>query len=287
MASPSDTVELPTATTGKTFRLPWDLEWLNAAAPRSMPFRATPVSSSCSMHTDSCAPDFVIVGTGNAASTSLYASVMQHPQLVPARHKEVNFLGLHSHFLDRHEYSARLLPASGRLRHGELLGEASPYYLANPVAPAQLRYLAPRAKIIIMLRAPPDHCWSASTANVRAAWSRDGSSAPCRLVERSPPRVLAHYHPCDTAHYTDALERWLHHVPTEWMLVLLFERFVEDPGRELQVRAERALNARHLYRLRQSTDRAFDSCVDRPRGASSASQPSISSPQTPHPMSRR
>jgi hypothetical protein len=127
-----------------------------------------------------------------------------------------------------------LLPASGRLRHGELLGEASPYYLANPVAPAQLRFLAPRAKLIMMLRAPPDHCWSASTAAVQAAWLRDGTSAPCRLMERSATRLLAHYHPCDPSHYTDALERWMHHVPAEQMLVLLFERFADQPERELQ-----------------------------------------------------
>ena len=118
-----------------------------------------------------------------------------------------NHLGLHSNWLDRGKYAARLAPASGRLRAGELLGEASTYYLSNPVAPSQLRYLAPRAKVILVLRSPPALCWSASSAAVTATLDAEQNLSPqrdrnserdavCHVVERAPARILANYHPC-------------------------------------------------------------------------------------------
>ena len=203
-ASGGSGVPLPFAPAGQRLNMPF-LEWLNAT--RSILMDATAVASSCSSSSRRCAPDWVIAGTGNAGSTALYMQLVQHPQLVPTRVKEVNHLGLHSNWLDRGKYAARLAPASGRLRAGELLGEASPYYLSNPVAPSQLRYLAPRAKVILVLRSPPAHCWSASSAAVTATLDAEQNFSPqrdrnserdavCHVVERAPARILANYHPC-------------------------------------------------------------------------------------------
>ena len=155
-----------------------------------------------------CAPDFVLIGTGHAASTSLYALLVQHPQLLPARVKELNFAGLHTHWLARLGY-AKLFPHAALQRPGQLTGEASPYYLTNPVAPHILRYLAPRAKLVLVLRAPPSHCWSASSQAVLHAYgnvSSSGQRCPT-VVEASPSRVLASYHPCAPNHYSAALPR--------------------------------------------------------------------------------
>ena len=232
-------VPLPFAPEGKRLKMPFHLEWLNADANRSKWMNATAVASACSSSSRLCAPDWVIAGTGNAGSTALYMQLVQHPQLVPARVKEVNHLGLHSNWLDRGEYSARLAPASGSLRAGELLGEASPYYLSNPVAPSQLRYLAPRAKVILVLRSPPAHCWSGMAAGVVAALDaeqnlppqRDRNSeqdAVCHIAERAPPRILANYHPCDPLHYLNGVLRWLDHFPPSQLHVLLFEAFASD-----------------------------------------------------------
>ena len=201
-ASGGSGVPLPFAPAGQRLKMPF-LEWLNVT--RSILMDATAVASSCSSSSRRCAPDWVIAGTGNAGSTALYMQLVQHPQLVPTRVKD--HLGLHSNWLDRGKYAARLAPASGRLRAGELLGEASPYYLSNPVAPSQLRYLAPRAKVILVLRSPPAHCWSASSAAVMATLDAEQNLSPqrdrnserdavCHVVERAPARILANYHPC-------------------------------------------------------------------------------------------
>jgi hypothetical protein len=162
-------VNISYAPEGKQLKMPWHQQWLNSDDSRTARFAGTPVSSACVSLSD-CTPDFVIAGSGHSGSTSLYALLMQHPQLIPAAVKEVNFLGLDAHWLNRSRYAQALFPfKTGGPQKGQLLGEASPFYFSNPVAPAQLRYLAPKAKIILILRAPPDHCWSASAASVMRA----------------------------------------------------------------------------------------------------------------------
>jgi len=90
--------------------MPWHQQWLNWDAKRTARFVGSPVSSGC-VSPLNCAPDFVIAGSGHAGSTSLYALLMQHPQLVPAAVKEVNFLGLGAHWLNRSRYAEALYPS--------------------------------------------------------------------------------------------------------------------------------------------------------------------------------
>lgn len=231
------TVALSYAPEGKQLKMPFHYEWRNAEANRSLSIKATALTTACWSAAD-CAPDWLIVGTGQAGTSSLYASLVQHPQLVPAREKEPNFVGLHTNWLHRTSYAKRLFPASGEMRLGEQLGEASPYYISNPVAPSQMRYLAPRAKIIMVLRAPPSHCWSASAAHARLL-TRNG---PCHVEETSAARILSGYYPCDPSHYLVSVQRWLDHFPAEQLLVLLFESFVANRRRTLEA-------ARHFLRV--------------------------------------
>ena len=193
-------IEISYAAEGKRLRFPFAQQWLNSEAAAAARFNATAVQSAC-ISTRVCAPDFLILGTGHAGSTSLYALLVQHPQLLPSRVKELNFFGLQTHWL-RHDGYARLFPAGKLQRPGQLVGEASPYYLSNPVAPFQLRSIAPRAKLLSIIRAPPDHCWSASADAVTHAFNATSSEVAnwgnCPIVtERAPSRVLAGYAPCD------------------------------------------------------------------------------------------
>jgi len=166
---------------------------------------------------------------------------MHHPQLVPASVKEVNYLGLDAHWLNRSRYAERLYPfQSGGPGRGQLLGEASPFYLSSPVAPAQLRFLSPLAKFLVILRAPPDHCWSVSSkAVLRAAanLSRSGEagSGICgRIGPRVPGRVLANYDPFDPREsFASNLARWLDYVDARRVLVLLLEALLADPAAQL------------------------------------------------------
>ncbi len=104
-------------------------------------------------------PDFLIIGTQKGGTTSLYAYLESHPNVMGAFRKEVKFfdcnypLGLrwyHSHF----PYRVAL-----RRRQAQT-GEASPYYMYHPSAPARIRKDSPHVKLIALLRNPVERAYS-------------------------------------------------------------------------------------------------------------------------------
>ena len=88
-------------------------------------------------------PDFLIVGAQRAGTTSLYKTLVQHPEVLPA--------GLHKgvHYFDTdYERGARLVPlrtsrraaaartTARRVGRPPITGEASPYYMFHPLVAA-------------------------------------------------------------------------------------------------------------------------------------------------------
>jgi hypothetical protein len=110
-------------------------------------------------------PDFFIIGTQKGGTTSLYKYLAQHPQIIPANKKEIQF------FTDNYHkgcswYKRHFPPVTakhrGRLlgRHQCLTGEATPYYIFHPHAPKRIQVSYPHAKIIMMLRDPVARAYS-------------------------------------------------------------------------------------------------------------------------------
>ena len=80
-------------------------------------------------------PDFVIIGAARAATTSLYRYLVRHPQIVPARTKEVHYFDIY--YAKGLRWYRAHFPTTGGLRRltrktGErhITGESSPYYLS-------------------------------------------------------------------------------------------------------------------------------------------------------------
>ena len=100
-------------------------------------------------------PDFLILGTQRGGTTGLYRALAAHPDVRPARQKEV-------HHLDREgrtalRYRAEF-PLRSRLvsREGFLTGEATPTYLFASGAPPRAAALVPQVRCIVLLRDPVD-----------------------------------------------------------------------------------------------------------------------------------
>ncbi len=193
-------------------------------------------------------PDFVILGAQKAGTTSLYAYLCAHPDVLPAARKEVHFFDVN---YDRGAgwyrsmfplAGARLLAARGG--RTVLTGEASPYYLFHPQAPARARALIPTAKLIAVLRDPVERAWSHYRHEVQAGrepLSFDDALAaePTRLA--GAERTFAAggpgaTHPGHRYHsyvargrYADQLQAWLACYPHEQLLVLRAEDLFERP----------------------------------------------------------
>ncbi|WP_026796172.1 MULTISPECIES: tetratricopeptide repeat-containing sulfotransferase family protein [Planktothrix] len=100
-------------------------------------------------------PDFIICGLPKCGTTSIYAYLTSHPQVLTAVDKEINFF---SHFFYRRlDYYYAHFPAIQDNNY--LTGEATPSYLfwANP---EQIFQLFPNIKLICLLRNPVDRAIS-------------------------------------------------------------------------------------------------------------------------------
>lgn len=99
-------------------------------------------------------PDFIIVGTQKGGTSSVYNTLIQHPQITAASKKEV-------HFFDRnHNRGEAWYSRHFSKTDGKITGEATPFYLFHPRCAERIAALLPRVKIIILLRDPTMRAYS-------------------------------------------------------------------------------------------------------------------------------
>jgi hypothetical protein len=107
-------------------------------------------------------PDFLVIGAQKSGTSSLYARLVTHPQVLPALRKEVHwFDGAHAD-RDNAELGYRAFFPTTRARadaaapggQPALAGEATPFYLVHPGAPRRAARIAPDAKLVVVLRDP-------------------------------------------------------------------------------------------------------------------------------------
>jgi hypothetical protein len=108
-------------------------------------------------------PAFLIVGGKRCGSTSLYEYIIRHPSVTGS------FAKKGTHYFDvnftrgwpwyRSKFPAK--PRFGARRsEGLITGEASPYYMFHPLAPARIAAALPDVQLIAALRDPVERAWS-------------------------------------------------------------------------------------------------------------------------------
>jgi hypothetical protein len=115
-------------------------------------------------------PDFLILGTKRGGTTSLWNAMIGHPDVLPLfpslqEIKSPRYFDLNYHRGSRwylshfptHRERARHLRRTGQ--HA-IAGEADPYYMFHPLAPARINADFPDVRVIISLRNPVDRAWS-------------------------------------------------------------------------------------------------------------------------------
>jgi len=193
-------------------------------------------------------PDFLIIGTKRGGTTSIWNWLVRHPNVSPLfpslqQIKSPHYFDIHyrrgdrwyrSHFPSR----TTLERAAQRSGIRPLTGEASPYYLFHPLAPARVQHTVPKARLIVLLRNPVDRAYS-------NYWERRGSAAEClptfeaaidaedqRLRGeteriRTDPGYYSFHHDWHSylarGRYVEQLSQWLDRFGRDQLLVLPFE----------------------------------------------------------------
>lgn len=190
-------------------------------------------------------PGYLIVGAKRAGTTSLAEWVARHPRVAPCRN------GKGSHYFDTNFrrglawYLAQFPTASDRWC---ITGEASPYYMYHPAAPARIAAVLPRVKLIAVLREPVDRAWSQYRYEVARGYEKADfgtalDSEPRRLQgerERliSDPHydgaAFRHHGYLERGRYAEQLDRLYDFFPREQVLVLQSEKLFANPAAELE-----------------------------------------------------
>lgn len=109
-------------------------------------------------------PDFIVIGAQRSGTSSLFAYLAQHPQLIPSYRKEVHFFdGGLDHRVDTYQKGPAWYRAHfARQRAGATRKafEASPFYMPHPLVPQRIARLMPDVKLIAILRNPTERAIS-------------------------------------------------------------------------------------------------------------------------------
>jgi hypothetical protein len=185
-------------------------------------------------------PDFILIGAQKCGTSSVHYILDHHPKVFIPKGEvfffDVDDVEQHPDFFvptpggwTDHDFWANLdtyLPWYRRLfeaaEEGQLRGEDSTTYLASRVAPERIARLAPRCRLIAMLRDPVARAWCHYWHGV--ATGRATLSFEKTLLHR-PGNILRR------GFYAEQLERYLRYVPREQLKVVLFEEFIKEPQR--------------------------------------------------------
>ncbi|MGA1051177.1 MAG: sulfotransferase domain-containing protein [Ilumatobacteraceae bacterium] len=183
-------------------------------------------------------PDFIIIGVHKCGTTSLYAELSAHRQVLPAVVKEVSYFqgtlrvklgfGLYrAHFPLRRQLA-------GPVRR--VTGEATPGYIYSIAAADRIRDRLPNCKLLVVIRDPTDRAMS----NYDNLWRRGQEERPIGQAIRSSLEAArtvtnSDVDAClDISNYVERglyarfLGPWYERFPPEQILVVSLEELVAD-----------------------------------------------------------
>ena len=186
-------------------------------------------------------PRFLIIGCQKCGTTSLYNYLIQHPHVSAATKKEIHFFD--SNYHKGYAWYKRHFPEPKSKKKSLITGEATPYYILHPHAPARVKATLPDTKLILMLRDPVERAFShykhhvkfkveplAFDEAIKAESERlDGEWDKMIRDQSYNSYNIQMYSYLTRGVYVTQLERWLAHFPREQVLLLQSEEFFTNP----------------------------------------------------------
>ena len=187
-------------------------------------------------------PDFVIIGAQKAGTTSVFNYLGEHPDIVLSRKKEVHYFDLNfrrspswyrSHFPTEFDRKAGARQA--------VSGEATPYYLLHPLAPARMAATMPEIRVVVLLRNPVDRAYSHYQHEVDfnretlsfedAIGSEDArlSGEIERMIRGQDSEEFRRHSYLARGRYAEQLENWFGHLNRQQVLIGTTEFLQSDP----------------------------------------------------------
>ncbi len=168
--------------------------------------------------------DFLIVGAPKCGTTSLYNYLEQHPEIFLPEQKELNFFAddLFPDYLREADYRRLFQPA----RAGQLVGEASVWYLFSRTAARNIRHFAPKARIIIMLRNPVEMLYSLHSQHYFQGMEHEEDFR--RALQRDPASVSPLLDYRAIADYATQIERFRQSFPAQQIHIILQQDLKAD-----------------------------------------------------------
>lgn len=132
-------------------------------------------------------PDFIIVGAQKCGTTSLYNYLIRHPDIFPAKTKEIHYFDF-NFSKGKRWYRRNFIPLWKKIifliiGRKVITGEASPYYMFHPYAIKRIYEYDKNIKIIVLLRDPVFRAWSSYNHQKRKG--REGLEFEAALCEEN------------------------------------------------------------------------------------------------------
>jgi hypothetical protein len=197
-------------------------------------------------------PDLIIIGAQKSGTTSLYTYLASHPAIARAVTKEVHYFDVNYHkglswYRTHFPLRRQLEQAGRRLGVDPIVVEASPYYLAHPLAPYRVKGLLPNVRMIVLLRNPIERAISHHNHAIADGSERlplaeavereeerlDGEAARIESVPLYTSFNHQHFSYLARGRYAEQLEVWYSLFEREQLLILESARFFADPGATL------------------------------------------------------
>ncbi|MEM1167813.1 MAG: tetratricopeptide repeat protein [Cyanobacteria bacterium P01_H01_bin.35] len=184
------------------------------------------------------APHFIIIGTVKGGTSSLYSYINQHPYVIPALQKEINFFDRNfTHGINWYLAHFPLLHQQKKF----ITGEASPNYMYSNIAGKRLFNNFPKIKIIAILRHPVDrtvsHFYMAKKLGKESNKFTEFLPQDIQLLtklnnnpqnyERLINRMSVYF---TGSLYKYFLEKWMNLFPREQFLILKSEDMYKNPA---------------------------------------------------------
>ena len=192
-------------------------------------------------------PNFFLVGTGKAGTTSLHRYLRQHPQIYMSVVKEPSYFAeevrsehLSEAFLrhvrrqgqkwpvtDWTEYEALFANANG----AKAIGEATPSYLWSETAAAGIHARLPGAKIVMILRDPAERAYSQYLHQLAEGLTRATFREQIEHGMRGGHRKLSAEYPfLEVGLYYEQVKRYLDLFPREHIRIYWYEEAWQQPA---------------------------------------------------------
>lgn len=212
-------------------------------------------------------PDFVIIGAQKCGTTSLYAYLNRHPQVVPAYEKEIGYFSRHyargvNWYKSMFPTAESLARLKAEIRLAPITGEATPGYLCSPGTPALIKQCLPNVRLLAILRDPVDRAVSHFFHSRRLKYEPLADMSAALALEEDRIRSSAAFDASNTTLsrdyfmygykrrgvYHEQLARWFDVFPKEQFLVLCLEDLQARPQELLDETCDFLRIQRHIFR---------------------------------------